>query len=49
MKKDRTEHRPLKSIIFADNISILGGILSGPIAILGFNFVMILLFYSAKV
>ena len=30
-------------IIFADNITILGGILSGPIAFLGFNFLMILL------
>ena len=30
-----------ESIIFADNIAILGGILPGPSAFLGFNFLRI--------
>ena len=32
---------------FADKITILGGILSGPVALLAFNFLIILLIYSA--
>ena len=35
-----------QSIIFADNISISGAILSGPVALLRFSFLIILLIWS---